>query len=180
MSYKEFIWQSEKSFHQRGNMLSISLECTLCCRRLYLLSGEEYKSRLGQIWNKCILHMSVLDVSTGVKPWFDVIVLLQGRSDSGLTNDRMKPGSGVSQGWSWLAQKAWGSHFRRVILGCAGNVPPHERLRQRTKSRGCKDNNLLFSPVSHHPLHVLQIFLQVAIHLLSGTPLNHPNCIAVV
>lgn len=135
-------------------MLSISLECTLCCRRLYLLSSEEYKSRLGQMWNKCILHMSVLDVPTGVKPWFDMIMLLQGRSDSLLTNDRLKAGTGVSQGSSCLAQKAWGSHFTRVILEHAGNILPHERLRQKTKSWSWKDNNLLFSPVSHYPFFV--------------------------
>lgn len=40
--------------------------------------------------------MSILDVSTGVKLWFDVIVLLQGRSDGVLTNDRLKAGTGVS------------------------------------------------------------------------------------
>lgn len=166
MSWEEFIWQSVKSFHHRGNMLSISLGHTFCCRRLYLLSSKEYKSRLGQMWNKCILHMSILDVSTGVKLWFDVIVLLQGRSDGVLTNDRLKEGIGVS----CLDQKSWGFHLRRGILECVGNVPPHERLRQRTKSWGCKDNNLLFSPVSHHPLCLLQIFLQMDINLHSGTP----------
>lgn len=159
-----------KSFHRRGNMLIIGLECTLCCRRLSLLSSEEYKSRMGQMWNKCILHMSVLDVSTGVKPWFDVIVLLQGRSDSVLTNGRLEAGTGVSQGWSCLAQKAWGSHFRRVILERAGNILPHETLRRRTKSWGCRANNLLFPPESHHPLCALRIFLQMAINLHSGTP----------
>lgn len=42
------------------------------------------------MWNKCILHMSILDVSTGVKLWFDVTVLLQGSTDSVLTNDWLK------------------------------------------------------------------------------------------
>lgn len=78
--------------------------------------------------------MSVLDVSTGVKLWSDVIMLLQGRFDSLLTNDRLKAGTGVSQDSSCLAQKARGSHFRRVILEHAGNILPHERLRWRTKS----------------------------------------------
>lgn len=34
--------------------------------------------------------MSLLDVSTGVKLWFDVIVLLHGSSHNALTNDGLK------------------------------------------------------------------------------------------
>lgn len=37
-------------------------------------------------------------MSTGVKLWFDVIMLLQARSDSVLNSDRLKAGTGVSQG----------------------------------------------------------------------------------
>lgn len=63
-----------------------------------MLSSEEYKSRLADLFHICILHMRVLDVSRGVNPCFDVIVLLQGRSDNMLTNGRLEAGMGVSQG----------------------------------------------------------------------------------
>ena len=35
-------------------------------------------------------HVCLLDVSTGMKLWFDVTVLLLGSSDRALTNDQLK------------------------------------------------------------------------------------------